>query len=86
MAAGVKASVPSALMLTVPCAGSTVAELTLSALPSTSLSLASTAMLLSATLIAVLAVSALATGLSLTGLTARLTVAVALPPLPSMMV
>ena len=85
MSAGVKLKVLSALTVTVPRAGLTVALNTSSVPPSISRSLASTAMLLIATLIGVLAMSLTTTGASLTELTARLTVAGAeVPPLPSM--
>ena len=64
--AGVKLSVPSALTLTLPSAGSTLAAVTDSVVPaSTSVSLASTSIDDSATLIEVEARSATATGASL---------------------
>ena len=70
LVAGVNASVPSALMLTVPSAGlASVAAVTVSVSPSTSSSLDSTGMDASVVLIAVDARSSAATGASLTGVT-----------------
>ena len=87
MDAGVKFSVPSALMLTVPCAGLfSVAAVTVRPSPSTSLSLASTGMLVSGVLIGVLAMSSPATGASLTAPTLTVTVTVEVPPCPSLTV
>ena len=77
LAAGVKFSVPSALTVTVPCAGSfSVAPVTVNGSPSTSLSFASTGMFASGTLIGVLAMSLPATGASLTAPTLTVTVTV----------
>ena len=83
MAAGVKLSVPSGLMVTLPCAGlASTAPVTVSGSPSTSRSLASTATV-TGVLIAVPAVSLTATGASFTGVIEKLSVAVdeALPSL-----
>ena len=80
-AAGLKFSVPSALMLTVPCAGLLrLALVTVRLSPSTSLSLASTGMLASGVLIGVLAMSLPATGASFTAPTFTVTVTVEVPP------
>ena len=84
--AGVKLSVPSGLTVTVPWAALTLAAVTVSGSPSTSLSLPSTAMLATGVLTGVLATSPAAAGASLTAVTVRLTVAVEVPPLPSLMV
>jgi hypothetical protein len=86
LAAGVKFSVPLGLTVTVPSAGSTVAPVRVSASPSTSVSLASTGMPDSGVLIGVLATSSVATGASLTAPTLTVTVAVDVPPLPSLTV
>ena len=85
--AGVKFSVPSALTVTVPCAGLfSVALVTARLSPSTSLSLASTGMLESGVLIGVLAMSFPATGASFTAPTLTVTVVVDVPPCPSLTV
>ena len=60
---------PSGLTVTVPCAGLTLAPLTLSTSPSGSLSLPSTLMLAIGVSKGVLALSGPATGASLTGVT-----------------
>ena len=87
-AAGVKLSVPLALIVTVPLGE--VAAVTVKVLPSTSVSLARTVIgdeapeSSSTVRSGVAAVPSLtATGASLTGVTARKTVAVAVPPWPS---
>ena len=84
--AGIKRNVPSLLMVTLPCTAGTVALATLSVSPSTSVSLPSTLMLATVVLMGVVALSLTATGLSFTGVTVMLTVAVDVPPLPSVMV
>ena len=84
--AGTKRRVPSLLMLTEPCAASTVALVIVKVFPSTSVSLPSALILASVVLMGVLALSILATGASLTGVTVMFTVAVEVPPLPSLMV
>ena len=86
LSAGVKLKLLSGLTVTVPSAGFTVAVSTFSGSASTSKSLASTAMLAIGVFSGVEAVSLTTTGASLTALTDRLTLAVAVPPLPSMMV
>jgi hypothetical protein len=74
----VKAKVPSALMLTVP-SGLTLAAVTAQGLPSPSVSLASTAMLLIATVDRGAGNVCIGHRCVVDRLTARLTVAVALP-------
>ena len=75
-------TVPSALTAAVPCAGARRRALTVSVSPSRSVSFARTAML-TAVSSAVVAASSTATGPSFDGVTVTLTVAVAVPPLPS---
>ena len=75
---------PSALTATVPLPGRTTA-VTVSVSPSTSVSLASTSTV-DGVVLGCRAVSSTATGASLTGVTVMVTVAVAVPPLPSVMV
>ena len=77
---------PSGLTVTVPWAGLTLAPLTLSTSPSGSLSLPSTLMLAIGVSKGVLALSGPATGASLTGVTRTNTVAVSVPPRPSLTV
>ena len=76
----------SAVTVTVPRAGSTVALVTVSGSPSTSLSFASTGMFVSGVLIGVLAISSPATGASFTAATLTVTVVVEVPPFPSLTV
>ncbi|TYC51579.1 hypothetical protein ETQ85_24215 [Zoogloea oleivorans] len=85
LGAGVKVSVPSGLMVTVPLVGSTLAELTVRGSPSGSLSLPSTVKVTGVSS-GVLLVSAMATGASLTAATLIVAVAVEVPPLPSLIV
>ena len=76
--------VPSPLITTVPLAG-WVTDWMVSAFPSTSVSLPSTGTVTGVSS-AVVSVSSTATGLSLTGVTVMVTVAVSVPPFPSVMV
>ena len=71
------------MITTEPLAGAVVA-LTLKVSPSRSLSLPKTAMVTGVSSL-VVTLSSTAVGSSLTGVTVTVTVAVALPPLPSMM-
>ena len=83
--AGVKVRVPSGLTTTVPRPGSTVAPVTVRASPSGSLSLVSTDTVTGVSS-GVVARSGRAIGASLTDATLMVTVAEAVPPLPSLMV
>ena len=84
-AAGVKVTVPSGLTTTVPSAGATLAAVTVSGSLSGSVSLAST-LIVTGVSAGVVALSGLATGGWLTGAaaTSTVTVAVSVPPLPSL--